>query len=94
MRDSTNTLSRLILSTESTTERKVQVSDSLPARARRVRANKSVQNAVYGYIRAVRALGRTKISTAEVADALSLKVPDVNGALSSLKKKGVKALNG
>jgi hypothetical protein len=59
-----------------------------------MRANKAVHNAVYAYIRAVRALGRTKITTAEVAEALSLPVVEVNGALSSLKKRGVRALNG
>jgi hypothetical protein len=53
-----------------------------------------VENAVYAYIRAVRALGRTKISTTEVASALSLPVVEVNSALSSLKKKGVRAMNG
>jgi hypothetical protein len=53
-----------------------------------------VQNAVYAYIRAVRALGRTEINTREVAAALSLPVVKVDGAISSLKKKGVRVLNG
>jgi DNA-binding MarR family transcriptional regulator len=53
-----------------------------------------VQNAVYAHIRAIRALGRTKINTAEVADALLLSVGEVNRAISSLKGKGVKVLNG
>lgn len=93
MKSSTSTLNRLVLSTESTTKGQFQVSEV--ARVRRpVRANKNVQNAVYAYIRAVRALGRTKITTAEVADALSIPVVEVNGALSSLKKRGVRALNG
>jgi biotin operon repressor len=52
-----------------------------------------VQNAVYAYIRAIRALGRTQINTTEVADALSLSVAEVNGAISSLGKKGVRVSN-
>jgi len=93
MKSSTSTLSRLILSNESTTEGRFQVV-CIPRVRRRGRANKDVQNAVYAYVRAIRALGRTKINTAEVADALSIPIAEVNGALSSLKKRGVKALNG
>ncbi len=93
--NTSNTLNQLILSTESTTTRgQFQVNDTLNVRLRKARTNKNVQNAVYAYIRAVRALGRTKINTTEVADALSLPVAEVNGALSSLKKRGVRAFNG
>jgi len=88
-----NTLKRVILSTESTTSGQIQFSFAPRAR-RSARANTSVQNAVYAYIRAVRALGRTEINTSEVAAALSLSVAEVNSALSSLRKRGVKALNG
>lgn len=92
MKSSTNTLNRLVWSTEFTTVGQFQVSKV--ARVRRpTRANKAVQNAVYGYIRAVRALGRTKITTAEVSEALSLPIAEVHGALSSLKKRGVRTLN-
>ena len=90
---STSTLNRLVLSIESTTPGRFVVSNA--ARGRRSeRSNKMVENALYAYIRAVRALGRTKISTTEVASALSLPVVEVNSALSSLKKKGVRAMNG
>jgi len=75
------------------TPRQVVVGDA-PRVPRSRRANKSVESAVYAYMRAVRSLGRTKITTAEVADALSLSIRDVNSALSSLKKRGVRALNG
>jgi hypothetical protein len=93
MRSSTSTLNRLVLSTESTTREQFQVSEISRVR-RPMRANKSVQNAVYAYIRAVRALGRTEINTREVAAALSLPVVEVNGALSSLKKRGIRLSNG
>ena len=42
----------------------------------------SVENAVYGHIRALRALGRTEVNTAEIAEALSLG----NYTLDSLAK--------
>jgi hypothetical protein len=94
MNSSSHTLNRLILSTETTTRGQVQVSATSNVRRRQIRAVKNVENAVYAYIRAIRALGRTKITTGEVADALSLSAAEVNNALSSLRKKGVKALNG
>jgi hypothetical protein len=50
------------------------------------------QNAVYNYILALRALGRTRINTAEIAESLSLPVSDVHDALAGLKKKGVRVL--
>jgi len=60
---------------------------------RQTQTSKGVVNAVYGYIRAIRALGRTEINTSEIAEALSLSVSDVNRAISSLKRRGVKVLN-
>jgi hypothetical protein len=93
MTSSTSTLDRLILSTESTTRGQFPVND-IPGIRQRARVGKSIENAVYSYIRAVRALGRTAIITTEIADALSLTVADVNRAISSLKKKGVRELNG
>jgi CRP-like cAMP-binding protein len=76
------------------TPRQVVVEGGPRVRRSAARASKSVENAVYSYMRAVRTLGRTKITTDEVADALALSVREVNSALSSLKKKGVRALNG
>jgi DNA-binding MarR family transcriptional regulator len=92
---SSSTLNRLVLSSESATKEQFQVDDISRVRVRRpLRSSKGVQNAVYAYIRAIRALGRTRINTSEIADALSLPIPEVNRALSSLKRKGVRALNG
>lgn len=92
MKSSTSTLNRLVLSTESTTKEQFQV-DDIPRVRRPIHARKGVQNAVYAYIRAIRALGRTQINTTEIAEALSLSVAEVNHAISSLKKNGVRALN-
>jgi hypothetical protein len=52
--------------------------------------DKKIVDAVFGYIQAVRALGRTTINTIEVARALNLSPSDVERTLSSLSKKGVK----
>jgi predicted transcriptional regulator len=49
-------------------------------------------NAVYGYIRAIRALGRTGINTSEIAAALSLPMSTVNQAVSSLRSQGVRII--
>jgi len=55
-------------------------------------AAKKVEGAVYAYIQAVRALGRTTIHTEEIAKALGLPVDRVDATLDALKKKGVKVL--
>ena len=57
-----------------------------------IRPRNNIQNAIYGHIRALRALGRTSISTVEIAEALSLPLSEVHNALSALKKKGIKTL--
>jgi hypothetical protein len=95
MNSSSNTLNRLVLSSESTTRERFQVDDIPRSRVLRpIRTSKGVQNAVYAYIRAIRALGRTKINTSEIADSLSISTAQVNRAISALKKNGVRALNG
>lgn len=98
MKSSTNTLSRLVLSTDSAAREQFTVPMSNSQRSRVHRSPRStserVQNAVYAHIRAIRALGRTQINTADVADALSLSVAEVNRAISSLGKKGIKVSNG
>lgn len=91
---STNASNFVILSTESTAREQFQVNDFAPTTRRSLRVNKNVENAVYAHIRAIRALGRTSIVTTDIADALSLSVVQVNRAVSALKKKGVRSLNG
>jgi hypothetical protein len=51
---------------------------------------KALENAVYGHISAVRALGRTQILASEIATSLSLPLADVVKALANLRSKGVK----
>jgi predicted transcriptional regulator len=92
MNSSSSTLNNLVLSSESTTKEKVHV--TVPRTRIPRRANKSIENAIYAHIQAIRSLGRTAINTAEIAEALSLPVSTVNRAISALKKKGVKVMNG
>jgi len=56
------------------------------------RKSASVASAVYGHIRALRALGRTEVNTVEIADALSLPLDEVHSAITALKRKGTKGL--
>jgi hypothetical protein len=49
-----------------------------------------IEKAVYAYIRALRALGRTKVGTVEIARALDIPMEEVVNAITTLKAKGVK----
>ena len=97
MKSSTNTLNLLVLSTDSSEGEQITIPVVNSPRRRARRASHSaerLQSAVYAYIRAIRALGRTQINTLEIAAALSLSLAEVNRAISSLGKKGVKVSNG
>lgn len=65
---------------------------SFSARGRIQRGEKSdkIGLAVFSYIQAVRALGRTNVNTSEIADGLKLSVEIVEQAVAGLKSKGVK----
>jgi hypothetical protein len=53
---------------------------------------KDIENAVYAHIRAVRALGRTRIRSLDIAEALQLPLSAVEQALEKLASKGVKVI--
>jgi len=53
-------------------------------------ATKAIENAVYGHIRAIRALGRMQVTVSEIAAALSIPQAAVIQALGALRDKGVK----
>lgn len=53
-------------------------------------SNKDIENAVYGHIRAIRALKRTTVDSHEIARALGLPPAAVAQAMQSLANKGVK----
>jgi hypothetical protein len=52
--------------------------------------SKDVETAVYGYVRAVRALGRTEVVVSDISKALDIPEPVVIQALTALRSKGVK----
>jgi hypothetical protein len=56
------------------------------------RGDKNVENAIYAHLRALRALGKKQVNTAEIAEALGLGLSTVHRAIASLTKKGVKVL--
>lgn len=91
MSESTSTSNYLILSTESTAE-SVPIERSA-GNPRAKHSDKNLENAIYAYIQAIRALGRVRVNTTQIADGLSLSVHDVNRAISSLKRKGVRTLS-
>jgi predicted transcriptional regulator len=95
MHQSTSTSKYLVVSSDSSSassESPIQVDNTVAVR--RKSNKKSIENAIYSHVRAIRALGRKKINTTEIAEALSLPVLVVNQAVTSLLKKGVKVSNG
>lgn len=56
------------------------------------RHDKSVENAVYGHIRAVRALGRTTVDTGQIARALGIPIHEVDRVIVKLNSRGVRLL--
>jgi hypothetical protein len=52
--------------------------------------SKEVENAVYAYVRAVRALGRTEVIVSDISKALDIAEPTVIQALAALRSKGIK----
>ncbi len=51
-----------------------------------------IEDAVFKYIEAIRAIGKTRVNTSEIAEALSLHPRDVERAARNLHARGVKAL--
>lgn len=60
--------------------------------SRRQSTPKEMEKAVYGFIRAVRALGRTSVASTEISDALNLSARDVEGAMRKLGSQGVRII--
>lgn len=89
--DVSSSSGNMVVGRSSANRDRVRVNVS-PSSAASRSANKKIENAVYAYIRAVRALGRTSIGASEIADALSLSVNEVKAALDALTDKGVKVI--
>jgi hypothetical protein len=61
-----------------------------PSPASAPKASKEVEKAVYAYVRAVRALGRTELAVSDISKALDVAEPAVIQALNALRSKGIK----
>jgi len=53
-------------------------------------AEKKIETAVYGYVRSIRALGKTRVNTSDISKALGIPLESVDRALASLSDKGIK----
>jgi DNA-binding MarR family transcriptional regulator len=76
--------------TSSAGEYRIQIGDIRRKKGGRVKSAKSIESAVYAHIQAVRALGKTHINTAEIAEALGLPLSAVARTITALRQKGVK----
>jgi len=54
------------------------------------RANQNIQEAVLGYVRAVRAAGRENVSIPEIATALAITQSAIVTALAALHARGIR----
>lgn len=54
------------------------------------RKTEAIEAAVYSYIQALRALGKTQINTAEIARALGIPISIVASVLPKLSEKGIR----
>lgn len=64
-----------------------------PVKTHPTRERPKVQHeAIFTYLKALRSLGKTRVSSAEVASALSLPEREVRRAMAAMAEKGVKAI--
>ena len=68
------------------------VASSSPSKSVPKINNTQIVDAVYGHLRAIRALGRTKASISEIAKSLNLPYNQVESALADLHQRGVRPL--
>ena len=61
-----------------------------PSPASAPKASREIEKAVYAYVRAVRALGRTQVFVSDISKALDIAEPAVIQALNALRSKGIK----
>jgi hypothetical protein len=90
--NSSSTSSVLVLSTESNSG-SPEIRAKAPSKSKR-RLDAKIVKAVYMHIRAIRTLGKSRVDTVDIAQALNVSVDDVNRTLRALRKKGVKKVNG
>ncbi len=83
---------RFVTSTSSTSTSHVTVRGDGRLKRKRPVSDKDVEAAVYAYVRAVRALGRTSINTLEISKSLEIPLAKVEKTVSELRSKGIKTL--
>lgn len=82
-----------VLSQNSSTSGATIVSSgSVPGGRTHARSPHDIEGAILGYVRAIRALGRTTINSAEIAEALSIPLSDVHKAVGNLRPRGVRVI--
>ncbi len=59
---------------------------------RPTRSKNDIEGAVYAYIRAVRALGKTSVNSVDISRALSLPLGNVEQAIQGLRGNGVRII--
>ena len=55
---------------------------------------RDIESAVYAHIQAIRALGRTRTDSWEIAKGLGISQKEVEKTIASLTKKGVRVISG
>ena len=55
-------------------------------------AETTLEDAIFTYVQAIRALGRTQLNTVEIAEALSLRVAEVDAAVVRLRERGIRTV--
>lgn len=81
-----------VTSTTSSTSATTTIIQSRVSPAPRMETSE-IDNAVYAHMQAIRALGRTQVSSQEVARALGLPEAQVAAAAVRLKSKGIKVVS-
>ena len=78
--------------TTSTSTTAFRVDRPVVARDEKDRAQelRRIEAAVFSHIKALRALGKTLVNTAEISDALSISRQEVERAIKGLEQKGVR----
>ena len=91
----TKSTTTLLLGDTSYAENVAAYTDNVTVNAARISrlkapSKRKIEAAVWAYIRAIRALGHRRVNTVEIANALSVSVDEVNRAIGSLRRKGVR----
>jgi hypothetical protein len=86
------TTSRLMATLQTTSTAPSVLVHTPPVIPKKIEAKdkQDLESAVFAYIQAMRAMGRNKLNTVDIAQALGCKPSDVEQTLASLRPKGVK----